>query len=159
MNLPGGATTAVMAVDGGDLPLGGGLLALIRPAFDLLEPRGVLAVLSSSDSALDDLPAWCRLERHTYLTCEETTDGRRRHLLQRGELSVPRGKREESMSLLRAGKKFVTADMTAAIPMPERAEPATGFAPRGARVEPGGPEYPFTLLERDRVAPPEIGQI
>lgn len=159
MNLPGGATTAVIAVDGGNLPLGGGLLALIRPAFDLLEPRGVLAVLSSSVSAREDLPAWCRLEHHTYLTCEETVDGRRRHLLQRGELSVPRGKREESMSLSQRGKRLGTADMMAAVPMPERAEPATGFAPRGARVEPGGPDYPFTLLERDRVAPPEVGQL
>ena len=34
--------------------------------------------------------------------------------------------------------------------------PHTGFAPRGAQVEPGGPAYPFTLSRRDRGAPPEV---
>jgi hypothetical protein len=43
--------------------------------------------------------------------------------------------------------------------MPDTANAATGFAPRGARVEPGGPSYPFTLVERDRVAPPEVAQL
>ena len=38
----------VVAVDAGDLPLGGGLLALVRPALERLEAGGVLAVLSSS---------------------------------------------------------------------------------------------------------------
>ncbi|MFI5288411.1 MAG: ferritin-like domain-containing protein [Polyangia bacterium] len=45
------------------------------------------------------------------------------------------------------------------MPMPERADPASGFAPRGAAVEPGGPSYPFSLVERDRVAPPEVAQL
>src|SRR4029077_1655825 len=34
-----------------------------------------------------------------------------------------------------------------------------GFAPRGSRVEPGGPAYPFTLLEQAHLAPPEIGAL
>jgi len=42
---------------------------------------------------------------------------------------------------------------------PAVADPATGFAPRGARLEPGRPDYPFTLNERDRVAPPEVAQL
>ena len=37
-------TVAAVAVDGGDLPLGGGLLALVRPALGLLEPGGVLSL-------------------------------------------------------------------------------------------------------------------
>jgi len=40
--------------------------------------------------------------------------------------------------------------------MQPRADPISGFAPRGAHIEPGGPSYPFTLNERDRVAPPEV---
>ena len=132
------ARLAAAAVDAGDLALGGGLLALVRPALDALEPGGVLAVLSSARGVGDDLPAWCRLEHHVYLGHETTADGRERHLLERGPLSVP----------------WVTDDG-----MPARADSTTGFAPRGARVEPGGPVYPFTLVERDRVAPPEIGQL
>jgi TusA-related sulfurtransferase len=150
---------AAIAVDGGDLPLGGGLLALVRPALDLLEPGGILAVLSSSPSAREDLPSWCRVERHNYLGCEPLADGRQRHLLERGPLSVPQGPREEHVDLPRRSGRLVAADVLAAIPMPERADPATGFAPRGAQVEPGGPEYPFSLTERDRVAPPEVAQL
>ena len=39
---------AALAIDAGELPLGGGLLALVRPALDLLEPGGVLAINSVS---------------------------------------------------------------------------------------------------------------
>jgi hypothetical protein len=148
---------AAIAVDGGDLPLGGGLLALVRPALDRLEPGGVLALLSSSSSVAEDLPAWCRLERHGYLGRERGADGRERHLVARGALGLPRGAREQGRTLEHA--RMSTAELLAAVPMPERADPASGFAPRGARVEPGGPLYPFSLVERDRVAPPEVGQL
>ena len=49
--------------------------------------------------------------------------------------------------------------MLAAIPFAPRAPTSSGFAPRGAQVEPGGPAYPFTLLEQARVAPPEIAEL
>ena len=49
--------------------------------------------------------------------------------------------------------------MMDAVPMPLNASVASGFAPRGARIEPGGPAYPFTLIERDRVAPPDVGRL
>jgi hypothetical protein len=39
-------TTIAVAIDAGNLPMGGGLLALVRPALTLLEPGGVLAVNS-----------------------------------------------------------------------------------------------------------------
>lgn len=159
MNLPGSATASAAAIDGGDLSLGGGLLALVRPGLDLVEPGGVLAVLSSASSVREDLPTWCRLERHQYLGCEEMPDGRMRHLLARGRLSATPGEREESVPLPRREGRILSADLLAAVPMPERADPSTGFAPRGARVEPGGPQYPFSLVERDRVAPPEIAQL
>ena len=35
--------------------------------------------------------------------------------------------------------------------IPERADPTTGFAPRGAVVEQGAPAFPYTETERDRV--------
>lgn len=150
---------AAIAIDGGDLPLGGGLLALVRPALDLLEPGGVLAVASSSRTVREDLPSWCRLERHQYVGREVLADGRDRHLIARGPFSVPRGAREQGIELPVRGGRVSTADMLDAVPMPDRADPASGFAPRGARVEPGGPRYPFTLLERDRVAPPEVASL
>jgi len=149
---------AAIAIDGGNLPLGGGLLSLIRPAIGLLEPGGVLAVFSTSRAVAQDLPSWCRVERHTYLGCE-SIEGRDRHLVERGRLGVPRGEREWGMRLPKRDGQISAADVLRAVPMPERASVETGFAPRGARVEPGGPRYPFTLVERDRVAPPEVAQL
>lgn len=145
---------ASVAIDGGGLALGGGLLALVRPALDLLEPGGVLAVVSSARGLQDDLDRWCRVEHHRYLGHEEG-----RHLIARGSLGVPRGVREDGMRLPVRDGRLTAAEMLSAVPMPERADPTTGFAPRGARVEPGGPPYPFTLLERDRVAPPDVAQL
>jgi hypothetical protein len=104
-------------------------LALIRPALQRLEPGGILAVVSENPTLHEDLRDWCRLERHTFL------EG---GLIQRGPHGV--------------------AQATALAP-PERAESRTGFAPRGARVEPGGPDWPFSLNERVRVAPPETAQL
>ncbi len=129
---------AAVAIDGGDLPLGGGLLALVRPALSLLKPGGQLAILSSDPALREDLATWCKVERHEYLGCEKLDEGRSRHLVARGSLGLPR--------LLGPAA-------------PDRADPSTGFAPLGARVEPGGPSYPFTLLERDRVMPPEVKEL
>ncbi|HEX8618611.1 MAG TPA: hypothetical protein VF911_13585, partial [Thermoanaerobaculia bacterium] len=129
---------AAIAVDGGDLPLGGGLLSLVRPALTLLEPDGVLAILSRSASVYEDLASWCRAERHEYLGAE-SVDGTTRHLVRRGRFGVQR-----------------TAEDAA---LPLRADASTGFAPNGSVVEAGGPRYPFDLLERDRVAPPEVAEL
>jgi hypothetical protein len=150
---------AAVAIDTGELTLGGGLLALVRPALDLLDVGGVLAVLSSAAANRDDLASWCRLERHEYLGWEREADGRDRHLIARGSLGVPRGAREDGLRLPRRDGRVLANDVLSLVPMPDRAEPSSGFAPRGARVEPGGPPYPFTLLERDRVASPEIAQL
>jgi hypothetical protein len=129
---------AAIALDGGDLPLGGGLLALLRPALEALAAGGVVALQSSSAGVRQDLPAWCRLERHEYLGCTPAGDGRDQHLVRRGAGGVP---------------------VETAADMPAAADAGTGFAPRGAWVEPGGPRYPFTLLEQHRVAAPEVRQL
>ena len=126
-----------VAIDCGELPLAGGLLALVRPALAQLEAGGVLAIASTNATLRDDLPGWCRLERHRYLGCE-SVDGRDRHLIARGPHGV--------------------SDRLSDGP-PERADPATGFAPRGVAVEPGGPAYPFTIVDRDHALPPEAAEL
>ncbi len=111
--------------------------------------------LATSARAGEDLPAWCRLERHLHLHSEPLPDGRQRHLIQRG----PHGAAPAPPAAFDPGRPPRTADLTALCPLPDRADPHSGFAPRGAAVEPGGPPFPFTLLQRDRVAPPEIGAL
>ena len=134
-------TAGAIAVDGGDLPLGGGLLSLVRPALTLLEPDGVLAILSRSSSVAEDLASWCRAERHDYLGAEAEGDGTTRYLVRRGRFGVRR-----------TSEPFAGG-------LPERADAASGFAPYGSVVEPGGPCYPFDLLERDRVTAPEVAEL
>src|SRR5436189_4467712 len=143
---------AAIAVNGGELPLGGGLLALVRPALDALEPGAVLAVISRAASIRADLPSWCRAERHEYLGVDELSDGLDRHLIARGQFSVPLQPTKDEGSLTPRDGRLSASDVLEVTPLPTRADPFTGFAPRGARVEPGGPSYPFTLNERDYVA-------
>jgi TusA-related sulfurtransferase len=148
----------VIAVDGGDLSLGGGLLALVRPALTRLEEGGVLAVLSRNPEVRHDLTSWCRAERHEYLGAEEVSDDVHRHLIGRGRFA-PRVPRVEDESLLRAQEPLTTSMFFESMPMPDRADPATGFAPRGTSVEAGGPAYPFDLVDRQHVAPPEVAEL
>ena len=150
---------AALAIDGGDLALGAGLLALIRPALDLLEPGGMLAVNSVNQALRDDLPRWCQLQHHVYRERQKTDQGYDRHLIARGSLSIPIGKRESGIKLPQSNGHISTEEVLKSVPMPEHADPTSGFAPRGARVEPGGPRYPFSLLDREHVAPPEIAKL
>ena len=151
--------SAAVAIDAGDLPMGGGLLALLRPALQLLEPAGVLAVNSRRANLGDDLSRWCKIEHHEYLDCERRLDGQGwRHLIARGRLSVPAGARAAGAVSIDDGP-LQAASALDGIPMPEHADPFSGFAPRGAQVEPGGPRYPFDLIERDHVAPPEVAAL
>jgi TusA-related sulfurtransferase len=152
-------TSAAVAIDAGELALGGGLLALIRPALQLLDPGGVLAVISSTPSLEHDLPGWCRLERHRYLGSAALEQGRARHLIQKGDGHLQRHERNDAGRIELASGRVTSASVLTVAPMPAQADPATGFAPRGAVVESGGPVYPFTLLQRDRVAPPDIAQL
>src|SRR5262245_13552876 len=149
---------AAVAIDGGGLPLSGGLLALVRPALELLEPGGVLAVLSECRTLRQELPAWCRLERCAYVDCERMPDGTDRHLIVRGT-SGPRRDWAGAAPLPIRDGRLLAEDVLAQHPMPARASAETGFAPRGAAIEPGGPAYPFSLVTREHVAPPEVGQL
>jgi TusA-related sulfurtransferase len=153
------SAAAAGAVNAGELPLGGGLLSLVRPALEPLEPGGVLAVLSTNATVAQDLPSWCRTEGHTYLGHEAISESVTRHLVKRGPLGVLRGAREAGITLPQRQGQVLAADVLALVPMPETADSSSGFAPRGAQVEPGGPSYPFSLVDRDRVAPPDVARL
>lgn len=103
------------AVDAGDLPVGGGLLALLRPVLDRMPPGGVLTVLAGDAGAAQDLESWCRLARHEFLGAQ-TISGRAGYLIRRGPHPVL---------------------------APVTGDPISGFAPPGALHESAGPRYPF----------------
>ena len=158
-------STIAVAIDAGDLPVGGGLLAIVRPALLLLEPGGVLAINSCYENLQDDLSVWCKIKQHDYLGHEPApvaTDQPThtiRHLIRRGNLSVTLGDRETNMRLESVNGRLSADAVISAVPMPETADPHSGFAPRGAQVESGGPRYPFDLLDRNHVAPPEVARL
>ena len=114
------------ALDAGELPLGGGLLALLRPALDRLQPGSVVALRSTSEQVRDDLPAWCRIEHHTYLGRSALPDGSDRHLVERGPLSLPRPQpgteREVGRLLPLRNGALLSAEVLAAVPLPERGD-------------------------------------
>src|SRR5262245_28448071 len=152
------AELGAVAIDTGSLPLAGGLLALIRPALDRLQPGGMIAVLSRSVSVREDLPSWCRSQRHEYVGLEQLSDGVDRHLIARSRFSRL-GKPTAEKPLAPRDGRLSAADVLNSAPMPEVADPFTGFAPRGAWVESSGPAYPFTINERDQAAPPELAKL
>lgn len=58
-------------VDGGDMDCGGGLLLMIRAAFEPVPPGGVIEIRSRESSVREDLPAWCRMVGHELLSAVE----------------------------------------------------------------------------------------
>ena len=80
------------------------------------------------------------------------------HTVQRGPLGVP-ASGVEGHRRARPEAPFPSSELLELVPFPARASVSTGFAPRGAGVEPGGPGYPFDLVEGGRVAPPEVAAL
>ena len=106
---------AVIAIDAGELSLGGGLLALLRPALGALEPEGMLSVVSRSKALRHDLPSWCRSERHEYLGCEQLAEGTDRHLITRGKFSSAI-KTTPHEQLITSSQKTLTAAEMLSVP-------------------------------------------
>jgi TusA-related sulfurtransferase len=142
-------------VEGGDLTLTDGLAILLDRALDRLAPGDELAVVSNDRALEHDLPAWCRREGHEHEGVEPIDAATWRHRIRRGRarrfalaaepdwgVRAPRRGPELDLRDLRIGRAGV---------IPELADPANGFSPRGAVVELGTPVFGFTLDERERV--------
>ncbi len=125
-----------------DLDLASGLLLLLERALDGLPEGAQLEVESREPSVVHDLPAWCRFAGHVYLGRTESAPGVTTHRLRRG-----------------SARRILLRAEAPSDAVPVHADPTTGFAPRGARVEQGAPAYPFSLLDRDRVWADEVGEL
>ena len=143
----------MIELDAGDLDLGGGLLLLLGRALARAVEGDELSVLASDPALEHDFPAWCRTSGHSLLRIERAGGGTR-YVVKKGPVEAfnARGRPDWGIRIPLRGNEldFHDASGKAAL-VPERADPATGFAPRGAVVELGSPVFSFTLNERERV--------
>jgi len=136
--------------DAGGLSSTNGLFLLITRRLDQLQPGQVLAVQSNEPSVEHDLPAWARLTANQFLGTTRA-DGRISYLIEKGPASriLTHESADWGQKADRGEDRFDTREwlIGRAGLIPERADPSTGFAPRGAVVEDGSPIYPFDVLE------------
>jgi TusA-related sulfurtransferase len=131
------------------LSAGGGLFLLVSRMLDRLKPGQVLQVNSGDPSVEHDLTAWARLTANRCLRVTRS-NGRTAVCLEKGQATRVLT-RESADWGLKASSGEEGLDTRAlllgrAAEIPERADPASGFAPRGAVVEEGSPEFPFDVL-------------
>ncbi len=124
--MPDWAPKAQVNLDG--LELHEGVPVLLRRGLASLSVGEWLEVRGDAPGLADDLAAWCRKEGHSY---RRSPGAAAIHRIQRG-----------------IGNPAVLAPQAE---IAERADPSWGLAPRGARIEAGGPEFSFTLREKREV--------
>jgi len=149
-------------VDGGALGVGDGLLMLLREALDALPAGAVVAVRTSDPSATHDLPAWCRIMAHAYLGSVAGPSGSTFYFRKGDASSTPGPKPDWGVRVpLRAGDEMHTRDWLVGRvgDVPEHSTGATGFAPRGAVVEPGSPAFEFEINDRAQVWAAEVADL
>ena len=127
-------------------------------------PAGsVVAVRTSHPTVEHDLPAWCRIMAHSYLGSATGPDGRAVLLSQRrrGARRPLTSRTGASAFRCRSGGEFHTRDWLVGRvgDVPDHATGATGFAPRGAVVEPGSPVFDFAINDRAAVWAAEVADL
>jgi hypothetical protein len=115
-------------VDLEDLSLHDGAPVLLRRALGPMAAGELLEIRADSPQLAEELAAWCRQEGHRY---QGNGKGQKIHHIERG-----------------AGLAPVTASETG---IAEVADTRWGLAPRGARIEAGGPEFGFTLCRKREI--------
>lgn len=149
-------------VDGGALGIGTGLLMLLREAMETLPAGAVIAVRTSDPAVAHDLPAWCRLMAHPYLGARSEGDGETYYFRKTDVGGAADAKPDWGVRLpLRPDGELHTRDwMTGRVAdVPAEAPTTTGFAPRGAIVEPGAPAFDFSINARDAVWAVEVADL
>jgi TusA-related sulfurtransferase len=119
-----------------DLGIHEGANVLLRRALKALAPGEWLEVVGDSEGLSDHLSGWCRKEGHAL----ESVLGARTTYRIQASVAAP---------VVSVSRQQVA----------EVAEPSWGLAPRGARIESGGPEFAFTLRQKRDVWAKELGTI
>jgi TusA-related sulfurtransferase len=161
------ATTAfpepAATAEGGALGVGNGLLMVIREVLEPLPADAVVAVRTTDPTAAHDLPAWCRIMAHTYLGAESAGDATIYFFKKsafRSDAAQERPDWGVRLPLRKDGELHTQDWMVGrAGQVPEHAPVTTGFAPRGAVVEPGAPAFDFAINDRDAVWAGELHEL
>jgi len=142
-----------ISIDAENLSASDGLLVLVTRALDKLQPGQVLEILSDNPTVEHDLPAWARLVAHRWLGTMPK-DGRRSHGIEKGPALrvLVDGPLDWGQQAGIKDGRFETREwlLGQAAEIREKARPSDGFAPRGAQVEKGGPDFPFDVLDRNQ---------
>ena len=140
--------------DGEDLDLASGLIFALDVCLSDIGVGQVLELSSSNPAIAHELPAWCRGTGHELLEAEPDAD-RTIYRIRRGSRGslMFKDRPDWGVSPEFRHDGFDTRDwlIGKAAEIPDRADPSTGFSPRGSVVEPGGPAFPYAETERDRV--------
>jgi hypothetical protein len=119
-----------------DLSLHDGANVLLRRTLGHLAVGDWLEVRGHSSDLAEELVAWCRKEGHR---CEGGNGGAGFYRIQRGV---------STLTLVHPGHD-----------VSEVADPTWGLAPRGAKIEPGGPQLFFSLREKREVWAQDLNTI
>lgn len=141
--------------DAEDLDLASGLIFALDVCLSDIGVGDVLELRSSNPAVAHELPAWCKGTGHRLVATEADGPDRTIFRIERGPYGSLMFKDRPDWGITPTFRHdgFDTRDWLVgkAAEIPERADPTTGFAPRGAVVEDGAPAFPYTETERDRV--------
>jgi hypothetical protein len=143
---------STISTDAGALSGSDGLFLLVARTLDKLRPGEVLEVFSDDPGAAHDLAAWARLTANRFLG-SGSFNGRPGHRIEKGtalrvltDRDLDWGNHAQITDGVFDTRRWLLG-RTASIQ--EHADTSDGFAPRGAVVEPGAPEFPFDVLDRN----------
>ncbi len=148
------STASRPSIDAKRLTASEGLLLLVTRALDRLKPGQVLEILSDEPSAHHDLAAWCRLNAHKWLeTPAAPAAGRQVFHIEKGSalrILIPAELDWGCHAEIKDGR-FDTRDWLVghAAEIRKTALQSDGFAPRGAIVEEGSPDFTFDVVDRE----------
>jgi hypothetical protein len=145
--------TPVASIEGGSRDAGAGILVQLRNALAPLEPGALVELRSTRADLREDLRGWCRISSNELIACIDA-GAHTKYLIRKGD-NAAQLKQPEWRARLgpRHGgginlRNWLVGERAF---VPEIAPAYLGFVPRGAVVEPGLPEYPFTLNHKAEV--------
>jgi TusA-related sulfurtransferase len=145
------SSSSAHSIDARNLTAGDGLLILVDRALDQIKPGDILEIYSDNPSTPHDLPAWARLAAHPWLGTR-VENGRWVHRIEKGSARRVLTGREldwGNQAVIKEGRFDTRQWLLGHSALIEKnARRSDGFAPRGASVEDGSPEFPFDVTAR-----------